>query len=239
MKFEIKHRFSGSVLFSIEAESWKIAVEAAIKASADLSSADLSSADLRSADLSSANLRSADLRSADLRSADLRSADLRSADLSYADLSSADLRSADLSYADLSYADLSSANLSSANLRSANLRSADLRSADLRSADLNDIRNDFWSVLLFAHREIKALRMAIVDGKINGSVYAGDCACLVGTIAKARKCAVDSLEGNLRPNSSRPAERFFMGIKPGDTPDNNPVSKIVLEWLDTFVAQTK
>jgi len=167
MKFEIKNRFSGTLLFSIETETWKLAVEAAVKASADLrsanlssanlssanlrsanlsyadlSSANLSSADLRSAnlsyaDLSSANLGSADLRSADLGSADLSSADLSSADLRYADLRSADLSSADLCYANLRYANLSSADLSSANLGSADLRSADLSSANLRSADLS------------------------------------------------------------------------------------------------------
>ena len=151
MKFEIKNRFSGTLLFSIETETWKLAVEAAVKASAnlrsadlsyaDLSSANLSSADLRSAnlsyaDLSSANLGSADLRSADLGSADLSSADLSSADLRYADLRSADLSSADLCYANLRYANLSSADLSSANLRSANLSYADLSSANLSSADL-------------------------------------------------------------------------------------------------------
>jgi hypothetical protein len=99
MKFEIKHRFSGAILFSIETDSWKLAVEAAIKGSADLSSADLSYA----------NLRSADLSYADLSSANLSYADLSSANLSYADLSYADLSSANLRYADLSYADLSSA----------------------------------------------------------------------------------------------------------------------------------
>ncbi len=158
MKFEIKNRFSGTLLFSIETETWKLAVEAAVKASAnlrsadlsyaDLSSANLSSADLRSAnlsyaDLSSANLGSADLRSADLGSADLSSADLSSADLRYADLRSADLSSADLCYANLRYANLSSADLSSANLGSADLRSADLSSANLRSANLSsaDLRS--------------------------------------------------------------------------------------------------
>ena len=84
MLFEIKHRYNGSILFSIETTSFKLAVEAAVKSSANLSSADL---------------RYADLSSVDLRSANLSSADLRYADLSYADLSSANLSSADLSYA--------------------------------------------------------------------------------------------------------------------------------------------
>ena len=32
MKFEIKHRFSGEVLFSLETDSPKLCVEAAVKA---------------------------------------------------------------------------------------------------------------------------------------------------------------------------------------------------------------
>ena len=70
LNFQIKHRFSGNLLFEAECGSLRICVEMAIKSGADLSSANLSSADLRSADLSSADLRSADLRSADLSSAD-------------------------------------------------------------------------------------------------------------------------------------------------------------------------
>ena len=104
MKFEIKHKYTGNIIFSIETENWKLAVEAAIKSSADLSSANLSYANLRSADLSSANLSSANLSYANLSSADLSYANLSYADLRYADLSSANLRSADLRYADLSYA---------------------------------------------------------------------------------------------------------------------------------------
>jgi len=104
MKFEIKHRISSEVLFSLETESFKLCIEAAVRSSANLRYADLRSADLSFADLRFANLCSADLSYADLRFADLRSADLRSADLSFADLRSADLRSADLRSADLRYA---------------------------------------------------------------------------------------------------------------------------------------
>ena len=56
MKIEIKHRFSGSVLFSCEADSMKSAVKLAIEAKADLSWANLSRANLSGADLSGANL---------------------------------------------------------------------------------------------------------------------------------------------------------------------------------------
>ena len=62
MKFEIKHRITGAVLFELECGSLKLCVEAAIKSGANLSYADLSYANLSYADLSSANLRSANLR---------------------------------------------------------------------------------------------------------------------------------------------------------------------------------
>jgi len=74
MLFEIKHRFSGSVLFSLETESLKLCVEAAVKGGADLGCAYLRGAYLGSADLGGAYLGGADLRSAYLRGADLGSA---------------------------------------------------------------------------------------------------------------------------------------------------------------------
>ena len=61
MKIEIKSWFDESVLFSIETDSWKLAVEAAVKSRANLSCADLSRADLSRANLSGANLCRADL----------------------------------------------------------------------------------------------------------------------------------------------------------------------------------
>jgi hypothetical protein len=76
MLFEIKHRFSGSVLFSLETESLKLCVEAAVKDGAYLYGADLRGADLRGANLYGANLRGANLYGADLRGAYLRGANL-------------------------------------------------------------------------------------------------------------------------------------------------------------------
>lgn len=51
----------GQVLFSLECESFKLCVEAAIKSKADLSGADLSGANLSGANLSGADLYGADL----------------------------------------------------------------------------------------------------------------------------------------------------------------------------------
>jgi Pentapeptide repeats (8 copies) len=211
---KIFHRWDGSkVLFENDSTTMRETVLAAI---AD--NADLRSANLRSADLTSANLRSADLTSADLRYANLRSADLRSADLRSADLRSADLRSADLTSADLT---------------SANLTSANLRYANLRSANLTYAKQDVWDVLLRAPGEIAGLLAALREGRVNGSAYEGDCACLVGTIANVACKGYADLE-LIKPNSSRPAERWFLAIRKGDTPETSSVSKITVEWVEEF-----
>ena len=74
--FEIKSRYSGSVLFSLECGSMKLCVEAAAKRGtnlygADLGGADLGAANLYAADLSGANLSGADLSGANLSGANL------------------------------------------------------------------------------------------------------------------------------------------------------------------------
>ncbi|SEO78942.1 pentapeptide repeat-containing protein [Nitrosovibrio sp. Nv6] len=219
MLFEIKNRFTGSVSFSLECGSFKRCVEAAVKNYADLSGANLSDADLSGAYLSDA---------------DLSRADLSGADLSGAYLSDADLSDADLSRANLSGADLSGAYLSDADLSRANLSGADLSRANLSGADLTPIRDDLWSVLAAVPREVAGLRQALIDGRVDGSTYEGECACLVGTIANIRQEKYNDL-GALKPNSSRPIERFFMGINKGDTPETNQASALALQWTDEFL----
>ena len=66
MLFEIKHRFSGSVLFSLETESLKLCVEAAVKSGAYLRGANLDGANLDGAYLRGAYLDGANLRGSKL-----------------------------------------------------------------------------------------------------------------------------------------------------------------------------
>ena len=115
------------------------------------------------------------------------------------------------------------------NLSGANLRSANLSGANLSGADLTPIRDDLWAVLSAAPLEVAGLISAIKDGRIDGSTYQGDCACLVGTISNLRGTNYESLE-LITPNSSRPIERFFMSIATGDTPETSQFSKLALEW---------
>ena len=174
MKFEIKKRFSGEVIFSIERESWKLAVEAAFKAGADLRGANLYGANLGGADLYGANLYGADLYG------------------------------------------------------------ANLYGADLSEEQMTQFRDDLWAVLSGAPVEVAGLRQAIIDGRIDGSTYSGDCACLVGTIANLKKTDTDHLDF-IKPNSNRPAERFFMLINRGDKPDTSKWSEIALKWVDQWL----
>ena len=99
---EIKHRYTGAVLFTAKgATTVAAALAMALAAGANLRSANLSGANLSGANLRSANLSGANLSGANLRSAYLSGANLSGAYLSGANLSGADLRSADLSGADL------------------------------------------------------------------------------------------------------------------------------------------
>jgi len=74
MLFEIKHRFSDAILFTLECGSLKLCVEAAVKAHADLSDANLSGANLIGAYLSGADLSDAYLIGANLSGANLSGA---------------------------------------------------------------------------------------------------------------------------------------------------------------------
>ena len=122
MNPQIKHRYTGAVLFE---------GEAGMTTRAMLEKATTAKADLYEANLRGADLRGANLRGADLYGADLYRANLRGADLGGANLGGADLRGADLGGANLGGADLGGADLYGANLGGADLGGADLRGADL------------------------------------------------------------------------------------------------------------
>lgn len=53
---------------------------------------------------------------------------------------------------------------------------------------------------------------------------------MVGTIANVRGCHYEQL-GSLRPNSSRPAEVWFLALRPGHTPENHQVAEITERWI--------
>jgi hypothetical protein len=103
MKIEIKCRFSGSILFSHEAEdnSMKLTLEAAVSARANLAGAYLARANLAGANLAGANLDGANLDGAYLDGANLAGANLARANLDGANLAGETLTKAPISILNL------------------------------------------------------------------------------------------------------------------------------------------
>jgi hypothetical protein len=239
MKLQIKNRWNDNVLFEGDADSILELVQLALQQGADLMRANLDGANLYGAHLYGANLYGANLTRANLDGANLYGANLYGANLTRANLDGANLDGANLFGANLTRANLTRANLSRAdlmraNLDGANLDGANLDGANLDGANLTPVRDDFWAVLSSAPCEARGLREALIAGKIDGSTYKGECACLVGTIANVCHTRYDALDC-LKPNSDRAAERFFLLIKPGQTPENNKAAKLVLGWLDQWI----
>jgi hypothetical protein len=90
-------------------------------------------------------------------------------------------------------------------------------------------------VLDNAPSEVDGLLKKLRSGEINGSTYEGECCCLVGTIANIKGCSYTNIP-NIRPDSSRPAERFFLSIRKGHTPENRrrckEIEGWILEWME-------
>jgi len=240
--FQIKDRFSGSVMFECElsaeiaGQSFGLQLGFAIKKAVE------TKAYLRDADLSSADLSSADLSDAYLRGAYLRGANLSDANLSDANLGGANLSGADLGGADLGGAYLGGAYLGGAYLGGAYLGGAYLGGADLRDAYLQSFKQDLIAEVLRMPDELEALRDTIIAGKIDGSSYSGECACLAGTLARAH--GIDRYRGDsidigplvFTANAHSPREIWFSAINVGDTPENNAAAKAALEWVNEAIA---
>ena len=79
------------------------------------------------------------------------------------------------------------------------------------------------------------LRLALVESRVDGSTYSGECCCLVGTIANVRACNYNDLDC-IKPDADRPAERWFLGINPWLS-HRHPIVAITLEWIDEWTAK--
>lgn len=111
---------------------------------------------------------------------------------------------------------------------------ARLVGARLVGARLDGIRDDIYEVLSHAPAEVPGLLAAIREGRIDGPAYEGECACLVGTIANVRGCTYGRLDG-IVPDSSRPAQRWFLAIRRGDTPERSHVAAITARWIEEWL----
>jgi len=147
-----------------------------------------------------------------------------------ANLTGANLTGANLMDANLMDAYLTGAYLTGAYLAGANLTGANLTGANLTGASFRAFKADLWMTLTQNAHEVHALVSALREGRVDGSTYEGPCACLVGTIANARGVSHEDLDHS----ATNPAERWFMMIRKGDTPDKETgggyAAKCALEW---------
>ena len=183
MKTQIKHRYSGAVLFKCDVPdevssglAMRHALEKAVAAGANLAGANLADADLAGADLADANLADAYLARANLADADLAGAYLAGADLARANLAGADLADANLAGADLARANLAYANLADAYLADAYLAGANLAGAKFADDKLLIGKRPFFTICPIGSR-CALLSLWITDK--GPYVKAG---CFTGTI---------------------------------------------------------
>ena len=54
----------------------------------------------------------------------------------------------------------------------------------------------------------------------------------MGTIAKVKRCDVSQVI----QDAGSPAERWFLQIQEGQTPENHGPSRMALEWIEEFEA---
>ena len=87
MNFQIKHRWTGAVLFSCELSAEMAAAEYSLQLGFAVRKAVSGGSDLRDSDLRDSDLRGSDLSGIDLSGSDLSGSDLRGIDLSGIDLS--------------------------------------------------------------------------------------------------------------------------------------------------------
>ena len=103
------------------------------------------------------------------------------------------------------------------------------------------VKIDLILAILHMPDEIPFLRQALVEGKVDGSSYNDECACLAGTMSRACKMPWGEFRAKaLMPvDIDSPRERWFFWIRKGDTPKNSQVVAITLEWIDEVLAMRK
>ena len=105
--------------------------------------------------------------------------------------------------------------LAGADLRNAYLSGADLRNAILGTENENRFKQGIWEVISESPSEVQGLIKALEEGRINGSAYEGECACLRGTLSNLSGKPVTEM------NVHHPAEQWFTMIYPGDKPTDD------------------
>lgn len=79
---------------------------------------------------------------------------------------------------------------------------------------------------------MKVLKNALLEGRLDGSQYEGECACLKGTLEQA--ATKDAEKIGWKHDANLPAETFFLSISKGDTPETSRFSALAVQWIEEF-----
>ena len=83
--------------------------------------------------------------------------------------------------------------------------------------------------------ELPYLKQSLLDGKVDGSSYEGECACFVGSLANAKHQDVNQTCKGIpfyEKSVDNPGETWFLNIRQGDTPENNQFAAHVMKLIE-------
>jgi uncharacterized protein YjbI with pentapeptide repeats len=218
---EIKHRYTGNVIFSSDtAKNDVAAVREAISNKIDLPYADLSKLHLVHVNFQGINLSHVNFAESNLN---------------YANLSGCDLSHVDFDNASMYFTDLTGSYVSAARFTGSIMKYCLLDNCNIHDADFTDIQHDLYRVLGDARKEVPGILAALHDGHINGGDYAGKYCCLIGTIAKLQNTTFDNVPG-IKSDPKSPIETWFGAIRPGNIPESNRIVSLTVQWINDWVA---
>lgn len=120
-------------------------------------------------------------------------------------------------------------------------------------AFLNEASREMLFIFEHLKPELPALREQLLAGQINGTQYEGECACLIGSLAKGVAIKddpdTDTTEAMgdfinqvcesipyYEKGLHNVSEQWFYQIREGDTPDNNEFAAHALKLIDQVLA---
>ena len=130
---------------------------------------------------------------------------------------------------------------SGANLRGAYLSDANLRGHDEKTLPIQYINlcsRDMLFVFQHLKHELPYLREKLIEGKVNGSQYEGECACLIGSLGKGKMDCVRKVVSAIPyydMGTHNYGEQWFLAIKEGDTPKNSFFVKHAVKLIDSVL----
>lgn len=212
-------------------------------AESDFTKAELSGSWFGEADMQKACLLESDLRmtrfvytrmnGANLAGANAENANFRGATLQHVKMARANFDKTVLTEADLTGVDMQDATFTGAVFGDTKLEYESFVKANLRP-----IIRDFYRILdLFPVAEVSGLQAVLQDGRVDGECYAGQCSCLLGTLANVAAKPVHELPCAM--DASRPIEKFFLGIRKGDKPENSVLAQVTDEWIQDWLDKRK